>query len=48
MEHLIKKSKIQQKLNKYKKKVFELENQLYEIELKQSKFSYIDLLEQLT
>ena len=30
------------------KKVFELENSLYEIEVKQSKFNYIDLLEQLT
>tara|TARA_B110000977_G_C11082456_1_gene493362 strand:- start:1540 stop:4281 length:2742 start_codon:yes stop_codon:yes gene_type:complete len=49
MEQLIKnKSEIKQKLGKYKKKVFDLENKLYEIELKQSKISYIDILEQLT
>ena len=49
MDQLIKKkSEIKQRLNKYKKKVFDLENNLYEIELKQSKFSYIDILEQLT
>lgn len=49
MEKLIeKKTQIKVKLNKYKKKVLELENELYEIEKEQSNFSHIDLLEQLT
>ena len=49
MENLIdKKSKLKTKIGKLKKKIFDLENELYMIEKEQSKFTYVDLLEQLT